>query len=240
MMMAIPCSHVIMCVLTAVIQKLNWFNAIKTCLLSAVISFKCFTHYDPNLPQNLKKKHYTTTTLDNSKWISDFHNECISDGIKRMGCGNKQSCSVKRLVLPRVGDLMSGCLSGGISAHTQGRLMGSWTSFFLQRFPRDTEEWEWPSLKTEVGRETAASAQDRFQRRSQGFYTWFNILPGEFGSISLCGPPHHSHLRSNRWFNHTVWEKTWRNKDLAFTSFSTRKKVTHPQNSSFILFYFLL
>lgn len=150
--------------------------------------------------------------------------------MKRMGCGNKQpcQCSVKRLVLSRVGDLMSGCLSG-ISAHTQGRLMGSWTSFFLQRFPRGTEKWEWPSLKTEVGREMAASAHDRFQSRSQGFYTWFNILLGEFGSISLCGPPHHSHLRSNRWSNHTFWEKTWRNKGLAFTSFSAGKNWRIPK-----------
>lgn len=133
----------------------------------------------------------------------------ISDGIKRVACGNyKEACPgcVKRLVLFRVGDPMSGWMSG-ISAHTQGRLMGFWTSFFLQRFPRGTEKWEGPSLKTEVGRETTASAQDRFQSRSPGFYTWFNILLGEFGSILHSGPPHHSHFRSNLSPTHTTWEK---------------------------------
>lgn len=72
------------------------------------------------------------------------------------------------------------------------------------------EKRVWPSLKTEVwrggGRETAAPARDRFLSRSRGFYTWFNMLQGEFGPILHSGLPRHSHFKSNCWPGRTTWE----------------------------------
>lgn len=49
-----------------------------------------------------------------------------------------------------------------------------------------------------VGR-AAAPAGDRFLNPSAGFYTWFNMLPLEFGSILHSGLPRHSHFESNCW-----------------------------------------
>ena len=43
----------------------------------------------------------------------------------------------------------------------------------------------------------AAPARDRFLSPSGGFYTWFNMLLGEFGSILHSGLPRHSHFKSN-------------------------------------------
>lgn len=61
--------------------------------------------------------------------------------------------------------------------------------------------------KDRGGGKAAAPARDRFLSPSQGFYTWFNMLPVEFGSILHSGLPRHSHFKSNCWPGRTTWEK---------------------------------
>lgn len=53
----------------------------------------------------------------------------------------------------------------------------------------------------------AAPARDRFLSPSQGFYTWFNMLPVEFGSILHSGLLRHSHFKSNCWPGHIPAEE---------------------------------
>ena len=61
--------------------------------------------------------------------------------------------------------------------------------------------------KDRDGGKAAAPAGDRFLSPSWGFYTWFNMLPGEFGSILHSGLPCHSHFKSNCWPGRNTWEK---------------------------------
>lgn len=122
-------------------------------------------------------------------------------------------------------DPMSGCESE-THAQVQLGLMGSQTSLFLQS---GAKKWVWPSLKTEVserGGGKRLQPGDRFLSPLRGFYTWFNMLPVEFGSILHSGPLCHSHFRSNCWPVHTSCQK------LLFSTplFSIRSLLPHQKN----------
>lgn len=77
--------------------------------------------------------------------------------------------------------------------------------FSFKGFPQGVDKWVCGrSQRHRWEGEMAASARDRSLSRSQGFYTWFNILLGKFGWIfsQWSSMPFPLWIKSLTWVNH--------------------------------------